>query len=300
MRKQDCETPPSTQAGPSPGAEPSADSGELPGESGGRESDGPSGRPPLLSVENVKISYRLKDTIVHAVDDVSFEVMPEEKVMLIGLSGCGKSTLLKTVAGFIKPVSGRITFDGSTNVEPGPDRAVVFQEFDQLFPWRNVLENVSYPLRVTGRPKHEAIVQANLYLDMVGLSHATHRFPHQLSGGMKQRVAIARALSLNPRMLLMDEPFGSLDAITRTRLQKDLSALAERTRIAMLFVTHSIDEALLLGDRVIVLQGSPSTVAAAVDVRSISGPDDPRYQSAHESLEALLGAKKEEESHDGG
>ncbi len=262
--------------------------------------DGPvTSSAPLLSVEHVKISYRLKNTLVQAVDDATFTVMPEEKVMLIGPSGCGKSTILKAVAGFIEPVSGRISFAGSTNITPGPDRAVVFQEFDQLFPWRTVLDNVVYPLRVTGRSKPEAMAQATTFIEMVGLGPARTRFPHQLSGGMKQRVAIARALALGPPMLLMDEPFGSLDAITRTRLQGDLNRLAERAKVALLFVTHSIDEALLLGHRVVVLQGAPSTVAAVVDVRDINGPDDPHYRSIRRSLEDLLGAPGEEEP-DGG
>lgn len=253
------------------------------------------GSAPLLCVDHVKINYRLKNTLVQAVEDASFEVMPEEKVILIGPSGCGKSTLLKAVAGFIEPVAGQISFAGSTDVSPGPDRAVVFQEFDQLFPWRTVLENVAYPLRVTGRSKADAHTEAQSFIDMVGLGHAARRFPHQLSGGMKQRVAIARALALNPPMLLMDEPFGSLDAITRARLQGDLNRLAERARVALLFVTHSIDEALLLGHRVVVLHGSPSTVAAVVDVRDITGSEHPRYRSVSRSLEELLGGTHEEE-----
>lgn len=295
---QNRQSSPDTHGGPSPRGEPGRGQAETPVDTPAGTSGPP--REPLLSVEHVKISYQLKDTVVNAVGDVSFEVMPEEKVMLIGPSGCGKSTLLKVVAGFIKPESGHITFGGSTNVDPGPDRAVVFQEFDQLFPWRNVLENVSYPLRVTGRSRAEAAAQAGTFLDMVGLDHAAHRFPHQLSGGMKQRVAIARALSLNPQMLLMDEPFGSLDAITRSRLQKDLNGLATRTRVAMLFVTHSIDEALLLGHRVVVLQGSPSKVAASVDVSEVTGPEDPRYQATRESLEVLLGSSGEEDDGDDG
>ncbi|HZD65056.1 MAG TPA: ABC transporter ATP-binding protein [Acidimicrobiales bacterium] len=256
---------------------------------------GPSGEgAPLLSVEHVQISYRLKDTVVQAVGDASFEIMPEEKVMLIGPTGCGKSTILKAVAGFLEPVSGQISFAGSTDVSPRPDRAVVFQEFDQLFPWRNVLENVAYPLRVTGRSKSEALAQATSFIDMVGLAHATRRFPHQLSGGMKQRVAIARALALGPPLLLMDEPFGSLDAITRGRLQRDLNRLAEQARVALLFVTHSIDEALVLGHRVVVLNGSPSTVAAVVDVADITSPEDDHYKAVHGSLEELLGGAHEE------
>lgn len=251
--------------------------------------------PPLLSVEHVSIDYQLKDVTVHAVGDASFVVQPDERVMLIGPSGCGKSTVLKAVAGFIAPTAGRIAFVGSTDITPGPDRAVVFQEFDQLFPWRSVFDNVAYPLRVTGRSRADAAAEAARYIDMVGLHHARDRFPHELSGGMKQRVAIARAFALHPRMLLMDEPFGSLDAITRSRLQGDLKSLCERIRVALLFVTHSIDEALLLGDRIVVLKGSPSTVVAVEDVHDLNGPEDRGYSEAHGHLEDLLGGTSDDE-----
>jgi NitT/TauT family transport system ATP-binding protein len=272
--------------------------GEEPSGAQNAEADQPITAAPLLSVEHVSIEYQLKNVTVHAVNDASFTVLPEEKVMLIGPSGCGKSTLLKAVAGFITPSSGRISFAGSTDISPGPDRAVVFQEFDQLFPWRTVFDNVAYPLRVVGRSKAEAAAEAATYVDMVGLRDAKNRFPHELSGGMKQRVAIARALALHPRMLLMDEPFGSLDAITRSRLQGDLRSLSARIRVALLFVTHSIDEALLLGDRIIVLKGSPSSVVAVEDVSHLSNPDDPGYGEAHGRLEELLGSASEGKTDD--
>lgn len=259
--------------------------------------DGPA-RGPMLAVDHVRIDYRVDNTLVHAVDDASFDVMPEEKVMLIGPSGCGKSTLLKAVAGFIVPVAGRITFAGRADMSPGPDRAVVFQEFDQLFPWRTVLDNVAYPLRVTGRSKRDALEEASHFVDMVGLGAAVKRYPHQLSGGMKQRVAIARALALGPRMLLMDEPFGSLDAITRARLQGDLLRLTERVRVTLLFVTHSIEEALLLGDWVVVLKGAPSQVAATKDVRGLGTPGDQAYLDMYQELQRLLGGSGKGEGHD--
>jgi NitT/TauT family transport system ATP-binding protein len=249
---------------------------------------------PLLQVEHVKICYQLQRQVVTAVSDVSFEMGRHERLMLIGPSGCGKSTLLKAVAGFLYPEAGTIRFDGRTNLTPGPDRAVVFQEFDQLFTWRTVLGNLTYPLRVIGYSRQEALERARDFIEMTGLAEAANRYPHQLSGGMKQRVAIARALALKPVMLLMDEPFGSLDAITRARLQRELKRIADETNVAVLFVTHSIQEAMTLGDRIVVFGPPPSQVLAVVDVRELKGPDDPRYIELQSKLHKLLGAGDEE------
>ncbi|CAN5805175.1 ABC transporter ATP-binding protein [soil metagenome] len=252
----------------------------------------------LLTAEHLKIGYRVDDVLHVAVGDVSFEVWPNEKVMLIGPSGCGKSTLLKTIAGFLEPVSGEISIAGRDSLEPGPDRAVVFQEFDQLFPWRTVIDNVAYPLRVVGRDKVEATETAKRYLKMTKLSEAADRFPHQLSGGMKQRVAIARALAIDPLMLLMDEPFGSLDALTRSMLQRELNDIAERTQVTILFVTHSIEESLILGDRIVVLSNPPSEVVEVVDVTGLEkDPENKEFLEVEQHLETLLGeeqAEKEE------
>jgi NitT/TauT family transport system ATP-binding protein len=172
---------------------------------------------------------------------------------------------------------------------------VVFQEFDQLFPWRNVLENVAYPLRVNGWRRRDAAARARDYLELTGLSHAADRYPHELSGGMKQRVAIARALALEPVILLMDEPFGSLDAITRARLQRELNTILERTQTTLFFVTHSIDEALILGQRVVVLHGAPSTVREIVDVRGVGEPDSPAYADMRINLRQLLAIEEEDD-----
>jgi NitT/TauT family transport system ATP-binding protein len=254
---------------------------------------------PILSIDSVEIVYRSGAERNIAVGDVSFEVYPGEKVMLLGPSGCGKSTLLKAVAGFIEPSAGSITFAQRRAPGPGPDRAVVFQEFDQLFPWRTVLDNVAYPLRVTGKSKVEAREIAEGYVEMTGLSHAAGRFPHELSGGMKQRVAIARALALDPLMLLMDEPFGSLDAQTRNRLQDELNDIARRTGVTILFVTHSIQEALVLGDKVVVLTGSPSEVKETADVSGIRDADSERLVWTRKQLRKLLDdEEREEEVHD--
>jgi NitT/TauT family transport system ATP-binding protein len=251
-----------------------------------RTADGFGG--PVLSVDRVRLGYWGNRGFHLAVEEASFDVAARERVILIGQSGSGKSTLLKAVAGFLPPAGGAISVSGRTNLAPGPDRAVVFQEFDQLFPWRNVLENVAYPLRVNGWRRKDATARAREYLELAGLTRAADRYPHELSGGMKQRVAIARALALEPVILLMDEPFGSLDAITRARLQRELHAILERTQTTLFFVTHAIDEALILGERIVVLPGSPSTVREIVDVRDVGPPDSPGYAEMRIRLRELL------------
>jgi NitT/TauT family transport system ATP-binding protein len=249
---------------------------------------------PLLTVEHARLGYAVDGRVSIAVEDVSFEIWPGEKIILLGPSGCGKSTLLKAIAGFIEPVGGHISLEGHDTLRPGPDRAVVFQEFDQLFPWRTVADNVSYPLRVVGKEKDEAGAIASRFIEMTGLSPAADRYPHQLSGGMKQRVAIARALALEPLMLLMDEPFGSLDAQTRSRLQNELNQIANQTSVTILFVTHSIQEALLLGHRVVVLGHAPSKVEEIVDVRSIGDPDTEEFIEVRRHLRELLAGEGED------
>ncbi|MES0836242.1 MULTISPECIES: ABC transporter ATP-binding protein [Nocardiopsidaceae] len=252
------------------------------------------GAEPLLSVDGVAIGYPGPGGRVPAVAGADLTVGHGETVMLIGRSGCGKSTVLKAVAGFLTPSAGRISFHGAEVEGPAPDRAVVFQELDQLFPWRTVLGNVAYALRATGTPRDEARARATAQLELMGLGHALDRHPHQLSGGMKQRVAIARAFALEPRMLLMDEPFGALDAQTRGRLQAELAGLARRTRVSILFVTHSIDEAVLLGDRVVVLGGRPSSVVETLDVAGLDSPDTEGFTAARRRLRALLSDDREE------
>ena len=248
---------------------------------------------PLLSVENVQIGYVVDGKAHVAVGDVSFEVFPGEKIMLLGPSGCGKSTLLKSVAGFIEPFAGNIKLATRDTLVPGPDRAVVFQEFDQLFPWKSVRDNIIYPQRMIGRDKAEAGRRADEYLTLMHLEPAADRYPHQLSGGMKQRVAIARALAMDPAILLMDEPFGALDAQTRSRLQLELNEVAERTGVTILFVTHSIQEAVYVGHRVVVLNNPPSTVVEVVDVRDVHDPSDEGFADAMVHLRSLLSAGDE-------
>ena len=249
---------------------------------------------PLLRVEHVQLGYWVDDMFNLAVADATFEVQARERIIVIGPSGCGKSTLLKAIAGFVPTSGGSITVAGRASLAPGPDRAVVFQEFDQLFPWRTVLSNVAYPLRVNGRGKQEAEATAREFLELTHLTRAADRFPHQLSGGMKQRVAIARALALEPVLLLMDEPFGSLDAITRQRLQAELNRIVEQTSVTLMFVTHSIEEALVLGDRVVVMGDAPSTVLEIVDLTQLGGPDTVEYGTMRGKLRGLLEVDREE------
>jgi NitT/TauT family transport system ATP-binding protein len=249
----------------------------------------------VLRAEHVQLGYWTPDGFTLAVQDATFSVAPREKTIVIGPSGCGKSTLLKAVAGFIRPSAGRIEFAGRSKLEPGPDRAVVVQEFDQLFPWRSVLDNVAYPLRLNGWKRRAAFERAREFIELTSLGRAANRYPHQLSGGMKQRVAIARALALDPAMLLMDEPFGSLDMLTRARLQQELNGIIERTQTTLLLVTHSMDEALTVGDKVVVLTGAPSAVTAIVDVRDVGPPDSPHYAETRLRLRDLLGVTEERE-----
>ncbi len=235
------------------------------------------------------IAYPTEAGLFTAVESVSFSVAPGEKFVLLGPSGCGKSTLLKAVAGFIPPARGTVELEGRAVTRPGPDRVVVFQEFDQLLPWKTVLGNVSYPLRVARRLDAAAArAQATRFLAMVGLERFAGAYPHQLSGGMKQRVAIARSLALDPRMLLMDEPFASLDALTRRKMQEELLGIWEKTRTTILFVTHSIPEAILLGDRILVLSPGPGRVRRVVDNRAVGQRDTETALALQREVQGIL------------
>ncbi|HEY0297250.1 MAG TPA: ABC transporter ATP-binding protein [Bordetella sp.] len=228
-----------------------------------------------------------------ALDGIDLGIGEGEFVSLLGPSGCGKSTLLYMVGGFIEPSDGEIRVDGRPVRGPGPDRGPVFQEF-ALFPWKTVLQNVMYGLRVQKVPAPQARQRAEALLRKVGLADYAGFYPKQLSGGMRQRVAIARTLAYEPRILLMDEPFGALDAHTRTTLQNELLAIWERDRKTVLFVTHGVDEAVYLSDRVVVMSGSPGSVHRIVDI-DLPRPrvraqllTDPRYQQYVLELEAML------------
>jgi NitT/TauT family transport system ATP-binding protein len=241
-------------------------------------------------VSEVTISYPTENGTFTAVEDVSFEVMKGEKFILLGPSGCGKSTLLKSVAGFIAPARGVVELDGRRVSRPGPDRVVVFQEFDQLLPWRTVMGNVTYPLRVAKKMDHEAARRAaSRFINLVGLDRFADSYPHQLSGGMKQRVAIARSLAIDPAMLLMDEPFASLDALTRRKMQEELLTIWEATRKTILFVTHSIQEAVVLGDRILILSTGPGRVRRLVDNPAAGQRETAAALAVQREIQGILG-----------
>ncbi|MGH8411343.1 MAG: ABC transporter ATP-binding protein, partial [Pseudomonas sp.] len=245
----------------------------------------------LLSVDNVSLEYRTPQRVVRATHQVSFEVDPADRFVLLGPSGCGKSTLLKAAAGFIQPVEGEIRLQGQRVHAPGPDRIVVFQEFDQLPPWKTVKQNVMFPLLASKTLKRkEAEERALHYLDKVGLAAFADAYPHTLSGGMKARVAIARALAMQPKILLMDEPFAALDALTRRKMQEELLLLWEEVRFTLLFVTHSIEEALVVGNRILLLSPHPGRVRAELNSDGFGhrGADDPTVGRLARRIHGLL------------
>jgi NitT/TauT family transport system ATP-binding protein len=219
----------------------------------------------LLQVDRVTTQYKTPQSLVTATHRVSFSVNEGDRYVLLGPSGCGKSTLLKAVGGYIAPVEGEIRIRDRKVTAPGPDRMMVFQEFDQLLPWRTVLQNVMFPLKVAKRLSHnEARDVALSYIEKVRLTEFANSYPHTLSGGMKQRVAIARGMAMQPDILLMDEPFAALDALTRRRMQDELLELWGETGFTVLFVTHSINEAIKIGNRILLLSPRPGRVKAEV------------------------------------
>jgi len=246
---------------------------------------------PLLQVRDLTLEYRSESRIVRATHEVSFDVLSGDRFVLLGASGCGKSSLLKSVAGFLPPRSGEVLLDGRPVTEPGPDRVVVFQEFDQLPPWKRVLDNVAFGLIASRQcGSDEARERAAQALATVGLAQAADAYPHQLSGGMKQRVAIARALVMRPRVLLMDEPFAALDALTRRSLQEELLRLWQELRFTLLFVTHSIEEALLVGNRILLLSPHPGRVRAELDAQAFGfgSAGSAAFQAQQQRIHRLL------------
>lgn len=205
------------------------------------------------------------EEVVTAVNDVSFGIEQGEFVSVLGPSGCGKTTVLNIVAGFEQQTSGTVLVGGKPVTGPSPERGVVFQSF-ALFPWKTVVGNVVFGLRMRGVPRKEREPVARQYLDLVGLQGFERKFPHELSGGMQQRLGVARVLANDPAVMLMDEPFASVDAQTRKRLQEDLTRIFESKRPTVFFVTHDVDEAVFLSDRVVVLTGRPSQVNEIVSV----------------------------------
>lgn len=247
--------------------------------------------PVVLGTDRLVLDYRTDAGVLRAVDEVSFDIREHERLVLLGPSGCGKSSILKATAGFIEPAAGSISVRGRPVSGPGPDRIVVFQEFDQLLPWKTVIENVIFPLRhALGLSRAEANDRAAEALELVGLTRAIDAWPHTLSGGMKQRVAIARALAMKPDILLMDEPFAALDALTRRKLQEDLIRVVEEARATLLFVTHSIDEAIAVGTRLHLLSPHPGRTIATFDTSGfdISSQGSPAFERMSREVHRIL------------
>lgn len=246
---------------------------------------------PLLDVSGVTLQYKTPRHLVTATYRVDFQVFQAERYVLLGPSGCGKSSLLKAVGGFLQPVEGTIRLNGRTVQGPGPDRMMVFQEFDQLPPWKTVKQNVMFPLLASGKAsRREAEEKALDCIAKVNLSKFADVHPHMLSGGMKQRVAIARAMAMEPDILLMDEPFAALDALTRRKMQEELLQLWDEVRFTVLFVTHSIEEALVVGSRILVLSPHPGQVKAelncdAYDHVAVGGPE---FQATANRIHTML------------
>ncbi|MDR1285015.1 MAG: ABC transporter ATP-binding protein [Campylobacteraceae bacterium] len=241
----------------------------------------------FLEVKHLTLQYKTNGFLVTATCDVNFSVKEGERLILLGPSGCGKSTILKAIGGFIKPSYGSILLNAQEIKKPGSDRSFVFQEFDQLLPWKSALENIVFAIRSTRKvTKEEAQSEARKLLKKVNLQKFADSYPHELSGGMKQRVAIARCLALKSKVILMDEPFASLDALTRQKMQEELLGLWADTRFTLIFVTHSIDEAIILGTRIIMFSSHPGEVIEELDVDlSVLGSE---YTALKERISDIL------------
>jgi NitT/TauT family transport system ATP-binding protein len=246
----------------------------------------------ILELKNITKNFIQNGNKLEVHSDMSFSVVEGEFLCVIGPSGCGKSTLLKEIAGFEKTDSGSITLNGNEILGPGINRIMVFQDSDQLFPWKTVLQNVIFPLKVNkiGDSNREREKIARKYIDMVKLNDFCDYYPHQLSGGMKQRVALIRALVIKPKILLMDEPFGSVDAETRDELQQMLLSLRRSINVTIIFVTHDIHEAILLSNRILVMGTVPYNIKSIID-NNIPLPREDKHQEIfdmHEKLKELV------------
>jgi NitT/TauT family transport system ATP-binding protein len=226
-----------------------------------------------ISVRGVTIEFGARAARRRAIDEVSLDIEPGEFVCLLGPTGCGKSTLLNSLAGFVRPTAGSVQIDGQEVLRPGPKRGMVFQQHS-LFPWKTVKRNVAFGPMMAGLDRDQAEERAHRFLGLVGLSTFENHYPHMLSGGMQQRVGIARALANYPSVLLMDEPFGALDAQTRAMMQESLLALWAEFGNTVVFVTHDVDEAVFLGSRVIVMSAAPGRLIADIHV-SLPRPREP-------------------------
>lgn len=219
----------------------------------------------LISVKGATKIYASSRGDVVSLDNVSLDIEEGEFITLVGPSGCGKSTMLNLIAGLLHPTSGRVEVAGKVVTEPGPDRGVIFQQY-ALFPWLTARQNVEFGLRLKGLNKAERAEKSQHYLELVGLGDFGNALPKELSGGMKQRAAIARAYAVNPSVLLMDEPFGALDALTRVQMQDELLQTWQKERRTIVFITHDVDEAVYLASRVVVMSPRPGRISEIIDV----------------------------------
>ena len=246
-------------------------------------------RRPFLAIGGVTKRFAVADDEIEALGRIDLTIDKGQFACLIGASGCGKSTLLRIVAGFEEPTNGGISVHGNAITGPGSDRGMVFQDY-ALFPWMTVRENIAFGPRQRGLVKKEINAIADKYIKLVGLERFADRFPSQLSGGMKQRVAIARVLANDANILLMDEPFGALDALTREQLQDELLQIWTRTGVTVIFVTHSVEEAVLLADRVVVMTAGPGRIDADLAIE-LSRPRDvssPEFNAVRRSVSERL------------
>jgi len=249
-------------------------------------------RPVVLEVDHLGRQFPSLGGTVTALRDICLKIHRRELVCVIGPSGCGKSTLIRIIAGLDAPTTGRMLVDGKETSGPCPERGMVFQGYT-LFPWLTVLRNVMFGLEMGGMDKPQAEREALQWIDLVGLGRFKNSYPSQLSGGMKQRVAIARALAPNPRVLLMDEPFGALDAQTRAQMQAHLLDIWRNVEVTILFITHDLDEAILLADRIVVLKANPGEVQEIIEVpvprpRSLAQVTSPEFLATRRRLDELI------------
>ena len=248
-----------------------------------------------IKIEDVSITFGKGPTAHHAVETTSIDIQAGEFVCILGPSGCGKSTLLNVIAGYTKPTTGRVTVDDVEVKGPGPDRGMVFQQYS-LLPWKTVYENVAFGPKMAGMTRTEAGSVANTFLGLVGLKKFGNRYPAELSGGMQQRVGSARALANYPSVLLMDEPFGALDAQTRLMMQESLLDIWRKFGTTVFFITHDVDEAVFLADRVLVMSAAPGRIIEDVKVklprpRSVEMSSSPEYIEARQFCLATIRAE---------
>ncbi|MGL5361874.1 MAG: ABC transporter ATP-binding protein [Bosea sp. (in: a-proteobacteria)] len=244
---------------------------------------------PIIEIRNVSKTFQLQGQSIDALKDANLSIKQGEFVTLIGASGCGKSTLLRIIAGFERPTSGEALMWGKPITEPEPQRGMVFQDY-ALFPWLSVRDNIAFGPTSRGVPKARARQTVEHFVDMVGLGRFADAYPHQLSGGMRQRVAIARVLANEAEIVLMDEPFGALDAMTRERLQEELLEIWARTKLTVVFVTHAIEEAIFLADRVVVMTPGPGRIESD-NPMLLSRPRDiasPEFNDIRRAMSARL------------